>query len=304
MTHSLPGAHDLPSWKLRMLGRIQNTAAERAKASEHGFPQYERADGAGDLKVQTWRTHLLVLASDLHELERHARAMGVPEGALEAVREAGEWGLRWGESVHSPPLTRRSEEPVRSFMVDGIANDVWEIEHMAVIRVEHELRNHTRRFPHDPEATAQFDRNMAALWERAAASAAVIELTGAEAHEIWGRDAHGWRHLSAVTVHTYSDVDLYERWRTLAWGGREHTVRRTTDNLGVSTGTDGPRPPLPEVLIDRAREALSTRADDPRAEDPVEAALASTVQASWVNEPDGHDGPVPRDPGHPVEPEL
>ncbi|MFE9575306.1 hypothetical protein ACFYO1_02885 [Nocardia sp. NPDC006044] len=306
MTHSLPGLQELPSWKLRLLEKIQNTAADRAKALEHAFPVHEPGDGAGDLKIQNWRTHLLVLASDLHELQLRARAMGVPHSAVEAVREAGQWGLRWGDSVHSPAVMRYGEPPELAFLVDRIVKDVWDLEHMAVIRVEHELRNHNRRFPHDPEAAAQFDRNMAALWQRASASAAVVLLSGVEAEEIWGRDEHGWRDLAEVTVRTYSDADLYERWRTLAWRGREHTLGRTTDNLGLSAGTDlpGHHPPLPEALIERAREALSTESDGQGAGDQVEVALASTGEASWINEPDGHNDPPPRDPGPPVELEL
>ncbi|WP_159080551.1 hypothetical protein [Nocardia suismassiliense] len=305
MNRPIPEVENLPSWKLRLLETIQNTAADHAKAARHGFPDHEPHDGGGDIKVQTWRTHLLVLRADLHEIELRARGVGVPSAAIEAAREAGEWGQRWGDSVHSPPVMRHGEEPVRAHMVSGIAADVWQLEHMAMIRVAHETRCHDRRFPHDPRAVEQFDRNMAALWQRAAAVAQVIELTGTEARELWGRDRHGWQQLGEVTVGSYSDTELYERWRTHTWRGLEHNARRGTDNLGVPAGTDlaGPRPPSPPILIEHATEALSMQSAGRRADSQVEAALANTPEPTWTEEP-GPDPNPTREAGHGVDRDL
>ncbi|WP_378741200.1 hypothetical protein [Nocardia brasiliensis] len=306
MTRPIPASQDLPSWKLRLLEKIQNTAADHAKALRHAFPDYDPPDGAANIKVQTWRTHLMVLRSDLREIELHATGVGVPSAAIAAAREAGQWGQRWGDSMHSPPAMRHGEEPVRAHMVGGIAQDVWQLEHMAVIRVEHQIRNHDHRFPYDAAATSQFDRNMAALWQRAAAVAQVVELSRVEAQEIWGRDHHGWRHLSAVTVHTYDDAELYERWRTYTWRGLEHSARRDTDNLALSSGTDlsSLGPPRPAVLIDNATDALSTQSAGQRADSQVEAALANPPETTWTAEPSAERDAISRDPGHGASHEL
>ncbi|MFI6041944.1 hypothetical protein ACIA8C_09935 [Nocardia sp. NPDC051321] len=120
------------------------------------------------------------------------------------------------------------------------------------------------------------------------------------------RDHHGWKQLSAVTVQTYSDIELYERWCPHIWRGLEHEARRGTENLGVSAGTDlmSPRPPRPEIMIVNATEALSTQSAEHGTEVQIVAALANSPQASATEEPSTDPDPTTRDPGRDADHEL
>ncbi|WP_063043320.1 hypothetical protein [Nocardia pseudovaccinii] len=305
MSEPIPEIEGLPSWKLRLLERIQNASADHVRVLLQGHPTYEAHYGSGEVPMQTWRTHLLALAADRHEIEIHASAVGVPAAAIAQAREMGTRGLRWGDSVHSPPTTRHGEDPVRAHLIEGIAADVWQLEHMAAINVAHRLRSVDGRFPPDPTAQAQFDRNMAALWTRAKDTGHVIGLTGDERAEIWGRDDAGWTHLAAATVHRYSDAALHERWRTYTWRGIEHEARRSIDNLAADRAQDPGMalPPAPHQLVERATQALTgtaTRGEvsaEVRIDIAVDAALAVDPAVGWDSEPVSEPETRPPEPG-------
>ncbi|MGQ4618991.1 hypothetical protein [Nocardia sp. R7R-8] len=262
MSHPLPDGEGLPSWKLRLLERIQDTAADHTRVLRQGCPIYQPRYGSGDeVQLHTWRSHLRALEADRSEIELHAAAVGVPESAITAARVAGVRGLRWADSAHSPNTMRRGEDPVRAHMVEGIAADVWQLEHMAAISVEYRLRGLDDIGADDPGAREQFDRNMAAVWTRANETAHVVGLSAAERAQLWDRDSAGWLKLVSVTVRGYDDPALLERWRVYAWRGIEHDARRALDPLAgqaVTSPEPSGAPPAPQLLIDCAAEALST----------------------------------------------
>jgi hypothetical protein len=301
MSEPIPGMEGLPSWKLRLLERIQNTSADHVRVLLQGHPTYEPHHGSGEIPMQTWRTHLRALAADRHEIEIHASAVGVPAAAIAQAREMGERGLRWGDSVHSPPTTRHGEDPVRAHMVEGVAGDVWQIEHMTAISVAHRLRSADGRFPPDPGAHEQFERNMAALWTRANDTGHVIGLTGDERAELWGRDWEGWKQLVRATVHRYSDAALHERWRAYAWGGIEHEARRDIDNLAAGPALEGPGAglPTPEDLIEYATEAVINGPDGAgrNISAAIGDALSQDLTASRDSQPDAEPDIRPPEPG-------
>ncbi|MGV9822952.1 hypothetical protein [Nocardia xishanensis] len=297
MNQPLSEVERLPSWKLGLLERIQNTAAEHARVLVNGHPVYQSHYGSGDVQIQSWRTHLRALAADRAEIEIHAAAVGVPDAAIAQVRSAGLRGQRWEDSVASSRAMRDGDNPVRAQLVDGIAGDVWQLEHMAAIHVAHQLRGFDGRVPRDAEADSQFDRNMTALWSRAADAAIVAGLTGRERDQLWERDPAGWQHLAALTVCSYSDAELHERWRVYAWGGIEHEVRRSSDHLTFNDRSQGDLeagPPAPHVLIYRATQALLTgptqEGTDEQIDTAVGAALPHDPSVGWdseaVTEPD------------------
>lgn len=308
MSELIPGIEGLPSWKLRLLERIQNTSADHVRVLLQGHPTYESHYGSGEIQMQTWRTHQRALAADRHEIEIHASAVGLPPAAIAQARELGERGLRWGDSVHSPPTMRHGEDPVRAHMVEGIANDVWQLEHMATISVAHELRSRDGRFPPDPAAQQQFDRNMAALWTRANDIGYVIGLTADEHHQLWGRDQAGWAQLVAATVHRYGDAALHERWRTYTWRGIEHETRRSIDNLATDRmQNSGVAPsPTPNQLIERATQALtgtttlSQAGADRSIDRAVDVGLPVDPVAGWDSEPASEPDIRPPEPGSSV----
>ncbi|MGO4613025.1 hypothetical protein AB4305_03615 [Nocardia sp. 2YAB30] len=300
----------LPSWKLRLLERIQDTSTDHARVLLQGYPTYEPHDGSGEIPMQTWRTHLRALDADRTEIEIHAAAVGVPAAAIAHARAAGQRGLRWADSVHSPRIMRHGQDPVRAHMIEGISNDVWQLEHMAAISVEHQLRGLHDGFAPDPAAAGQFDRNMAALWTRANETAHIIGLTGAECTELWDRDRAGWLKLVSVTVRGYDDAALRERWRAYAWRGIEHEARRSIGTLAAGRVTlhePGVAPPTPHLLIDRATEALTTTTPSEVAASmgqAVDAALPPDLAATWENEPATEPDIRPPELGSSVEHDL
>jgi hypothetical protein len=309
VSRPIPDLERLPSWKLRLLERIQNTAADHTRVLHQGYPNYQPHYGSGEIQVQTWRTHLRALEADRIEIEIHAAAVGLPQTAITAARAAGQRGQRWGDSVHSPPTMRHGEDPVRAHMVEGIAADIWQLEHMAAVKVEHRLRGLDDTVADDPAAREQFDRNMAALWTRANETAHVIGLSAEERAQLWERDGAGWLKLVSVTVRGYDDTALSERWRTYAWRGIEHDVRRSIDTLAVDqamTQEPGTAPPTPHLLIDRATEALSTITPGQVAAEAgigaaVDAALPADLTAVWDSEPASEPDIRPPESGSSVE---
>ncbi|WP_435592144.1 hypothetical protein [Nocardia sp. bgisy118] len=290
MNQPLPELERLPGWKVRLLERIQNLSAVHAQVLMQGHPEYHPHYGEGDIPIQSWRAHLRALEADRGEIEIHATAVGVPATAIAEAQAAGQRGLQWDEVSHAVPTLRHGEDPVRH-MVDGIASDVWQLEHMAVISVEHRLRGFDGRVARDAGADAQFDANMVALWARANTTAHVIGLTAEEGSQLWERDRAGWQHLAGV-VRGYDDAELHERWRTYAWPGIEQQARRGSDHLVFAHQTHAEldlAPPTPHVLIHRATEAISTI--DPTMStttaeigSAVGAALPDDSGRDWVSE--------------------
>ncbi|MGY1898398.1 hypothetical protein [Nocardia gipuzkoensis] len=309
MSQPSPELEGLPSWKLRLLERIQNTAADHTRVLRQGYPTYQPHYGSGEIPIQTWRTHLRALEADRGEIELHAAAVGLPDSAITAARAAGQRGVRWGDSVHSPRTMRHGEDPVRAHMVEGIAADIWQLEHMAAISVEHRLRGLDDTVADDPAAREQFDRNMAALWTRANETAHVVGLSAGRRAALWERDGAGWLKLVSVTVRGYDDAGLQERWRAYAWPGIEHEALRAVDTLAtdqVTRQVPGVVPPTPEVLLDRAAEALSTVTPGQVAAEAglgaaVDAALPADLTAVWDSEPAGEPDIRPPETGSSIE---
>ncbi|MFF0528696.1 hypothetical protein ACFYT3_09915 [Nocardia amikacinitolerans] len=304
MNHSLSGLERLPSWKVRLLERIQNLSAVQARVLLQGHPEYQPHYGEGHIPIRTWRAHLRELEADRTEIELHASAVGVPAVAIAEVRAAGQRGLQWDDSAHAAPTLRHGEDPARAQLLEEIASDVWQLEHMAVISVEHRLRGFDGRVARDGGADAQFDANMVALWERANTAAHVIGLTGEEASQLWERDPAGWQQLAAM-VRGYDDAALHERWRTYAWPGIEAQARRGSDNLVFARETGAQldlAPPTPHALIHHATEAIPTI--DPTMSAPaagigsaVEAALPDDSGRSWGSEASAQTDHRTTDPG-------
>ncbi|WP_216917772.1 hypothetical protein [Nocardia noduli] len=259
---------DLAGWKAGLLARIQERGTEHARLLYRGYPDYDPGFGRGDVAIQTWRAHLRDLEAEQQELIVRAGASAIPHSAILAAIDNGAAGRRWGESVNDPPTTRHGEDPVRAQMIAAIAEDVWTLEHMAVIAIEREHREVGD--PTDSEGHRQYLINMDLLWERVDSVAALAELTQPERDQLWGRDAHGWDRLVEFSVEGYDDLELEQIWRTHAWAGIAWDLHRSIDNMAAdparSRVTDAARPPTPQVLLERAREAVTVAAEaDPEA---------------------------------------
>ena len=301
MSRPIPEADSLPSWKLRLLERIQNLAAERTQVLRQGYPIYQPHYGSTEIPVQTWRTHLRALEAECQEVTVHAVAVGVADTAIQSVWTAGAQGSRWGDSVHSPRTMRHGEDPIRAGMVEDLADDIWRLEHMAAIAAERKFRGQEPHHVGDDPVLDQFDRNLAAVWTRATHTARVLGLTDAERADLWGRDEAGWQQLVEVTVMGYDDAELEERWRTYGWRGVEHQARQDIDRLaaGRIPQMPGTEPPHPRLLVEHATTAVETfGSHDPAPDlDTGEAAEeAPAAGAIWDATSDSATGADPRWP--------
>ncbi|MEV0027912.1 hypothetical protein [Nocardia sp. NPDC050793] len=289
----------LASWKVRLLERIQNLSADHARVLLRGHPDYQPHYGDGHIPIQNWHSHLRALAAERAEIEDHAAAVGISAVAIAEARAVGQRGLQWDDSVHAARTHRHGEDPERAAMIDQIAADVWQLEQMAVITVEHRLRGFDGRVPRDPAADAQFDANMVALWARADTAARRAGPTGDEAAELWERDPAGWQAV-AMRVRGFDDAELHQRWRTYAWPGIEHSARRTSEHLTAAEAAL--TPPTPHVMIHHATNAITTidptlMATNDGLSTAVRAALPQSVALDWDSEPATEPEHRPPEPG-------
>ncbi|WP_109524867.1 hypothetical protein [Nocardia aurea] len=266
MDEPSPELEALPGWKLRLLERIHDTSAEHQRILTENYPSFGSGDRSGDLALHTWRTNLRALESDRAELETRAAAAGLPATAIERARAAGQSGDGWADGAHIARGVSGGLDRVRGYMVDGVAADVWQLEHMAAINAERRFgRPPSRIVQHpDPGEVDQFGRNMAALWTRVNEAAHAIGLSREERAQLWERDSEGWQRLVALTVGIYDDAGLQERWRAYAWPGIEHEARRDVDSLaaGSRPGREpGVTPPTPHLLIEHASNAVIATRD-------------------------------------------
>ncbi|MBF6125537.1 hypothetical protein [Nocardia brasiliensis] len=278
---------DLPYWQLRLLEQLQNTVAGHRRLLLDGPGPYQAEHGSGEIQLQLWQTDLRWLAGQRFELLGRARATaGLPDTALSYALKQGARQRRW-DAEHYRTGDRGGEDPDRARMVESLAGDIWSLEHMAAIRVQHRIRRTAGQLPHHSRAEAQFDRNLNAIWQRAATTAGLLELSETECAQLWCRDTAGWRRLFEVSVDRYTAAGLYERWHALAWAGIEHDLRRSIDNLGatgVALGDPGPRPPRPEVLIGRASAIHVAPSPGQSTDELIQTALPHEPSTLWDNE--------------------
>lgn len=293
----------MPPWQTRLLERIQDVSVDHAQVLRRGFPSYNPAFGGAEVPLQTWRAGLRALEADRSEVEIRARGVGIPEQMIAEARALGSRGVRWSERQPPPPDPARGEAGVREAMVDGVAADVWQLEHMAAISTAHRHRLAAQGIHSEahPISVSQLQSNMFALWNRAGALARAAGLSAEERTQLWDRNSEGWQRLVQATVHTYDDAALEERWRAYGWRGIEHDARTTVQTLNpgsdLSAGTaTQPLPPLPHLMIQRAEQALENpgaSAETPSGQigAAIDAALPMGAEHSWGPEPVGETTP-------------
>ncbi len=258
MSHPLDGAEMLPLWQLRLLEQIQSISELHHRTVFHAYPQYSATYGAGSVQLETWRTHLRAVEDERAELVLHARGVEVPERMIDYAAQVGGRGVRWGET---PETARLSVAPpgkdlVSQGYIEQIAGDVWRLEQAALVRAEHLHRVHTGALPDDEAVARQLHNNMAALWRRATGSVALITIEQVDVGQLWGRGPKSWQRLAELTVASYTDTQLQQRFGVLAWKGIEADVSRNFDTLPSTSANIGP--PTPMELADRAEAALAT----------------------------------------------
>ncbi|MFE2999736.1 hypothetical protein ACFXG4_32645 [Nocardia sp. NPDC059246] len=278
-----------PAWRLRLLERIQDLAADRARVLHQG---YQTGAGGGDAAVLAWRTQLHLLADAREEVETHATAIGIAAEHIDDARLLGNRGFR----VHSDA---RSGNPVREKMIDDVVADTWQLQHMAALHVVGALHPGTIGPGTDSEAAAQFERNMAAVWMRATAVSHAISLTAEERAGMWATDTTGWQRVLAATVDTYDTQDLEERWRVYAWPGLADEAHRDLRALGIDPADAfAPEPiPSPRAIYEQISIALDASDDAALAhtiDTAIDAALPVEAELGWIPEsPDVSNNSLP-----------
>lgn len=307
----------LPPWKARLLEKVQNRSVDHSRVLRRGYPTYNLAHGKDDMPIRVWQAHLRELGAERGDAVIRARGSGIPEPMVAQARALGEHGIRWNQRQPPPPEPARGGDAAREAMIDSVASDVWQLEHMAAVTAAHRQRLAGRGIHSEaePVAASQIHANMSALWVRAADTSYAADLTDAERAQLWGRDEQGWRTLVEATVDIYGDGVLEQQWRSHAWPGIEYEAQNGMYHLGggepVNTVDPGQLPPAPQVMIGNAQHALdAARADDldtagQRSEKAIAAArLDELSHPSWGSEPVGEPTITPPGLTPGLEPEL
>ncbi|WP_051021592.1 hypothetical protein [Nocardia araoensis] len=308
----------LPPWKVRLLENIQELSVERAHLLRRGYPTYTSGNDS-EFQIQSWRSRLRTLDAIRGDAEIHARAEEVPPQWIEAARMLGRHGVRWAERDPAPPRPPRGPGARRAWVLNTLADDVWQLEHMAALTAARraQLAAQDIHSEPDPLLASQFHTNMTAIWQRACQLAVAVDLLDSERGQLWGRNARGWDALLTATVHAYDEDTLEERWLTHAWPGIEREAPEVVDNLRDSIDRSRDQvlyadrlPPRPQQLIQHAiHHWWYNTADDgvghaTRAEPDdaaVIAALPDELELAWstepATEPEPGAAPAPREPG-------
>ncbi|MFE3228588.1 hypothetical protein [Nocardia sp. NPDC059228] len=288
-----------PRWRLRVLDRIQNLAADRVRVLQQG---YQITGMNGDAQVLAWRTQLHLLADARAEVEAHARAVGIADAHIEDARLLGHRGFRVYSDAHAG-------NPVRDKMIDGVADDTWQLQHMAAIHMVGALWPSPIGAGAGSQVAAQFERNMAAVWMRATAVSHAISLTAEEYAGMWATDVPGWQRVLAATVDTFDHAGLEERWRIYAWPGLAEEAHRDLRALGIDPAEAfAPDPiPLPHTMYEQASAAIDAAGHTVMAQvidHAIDTALPTEAELAWTTEPaEGSGGSAPPvDPSPGAEP--
>ncbi|MGW5440554.1 hypothetical protein [Nocardia asteroides] len=253
MSHPLSGAEDLSSWQLRLLQRIHTVSYEHWRVLRNP-PTWTR--GSGEIPLRNWRAGLAAREAERGELELLATAIGVPEPMITEARAAGGRGVRWGDNQATADLSlvEPGGHATRTAFLEQVARDVWQLEHIALVRAEYLHREHLGRVPDDEAGIRQLHDNMAAVWTRATATAMHAGTDNNDRARLWGRDAASWERIARLTAARYSDVELQARFHEFAWKGIEADAVRDFRNLALSGLAVGP--PEPTRMADSAEAAL------------------------------------------------
>ncbi|WP_433678809.1 hypothetical protein [Nocardia sp. CA-119907] len=235
-----------------MLDRIRDLASEQWRiARDHDLipPWPQKPDPALD----HLRMHLVDLKKQEDELTVRARASGIRRTDVDLAANVFVWG-----HVSAPVL--EGEEAVRAQLIDAIAADLWTLEHMAAVATDRRWRYRNDPSVPDTKEQQRYERNMSAIWKRAAATASVAGLRDHEQAELWGRDELGWINLFHETTYFYNERELEDRWHEYADPGTATSVTNTTaaSTVDLQRPADpGGQPPSMQALMDRAADALN-----------------------------------------------
>ncbi|MGV9678786.1 hypothetical protein ACWDSJ_26180 [Nocardia sp. NPDC003482] len=274
-----------PAWVTRLLAQIQTLSRHLSEVVSQG---YDTSLVGSDASIQAWRAQIHAIAATRSEAETRALALGVGRARVDTARDRGRRGIR--------PRIPVSADPVRDKMVDGVASDVWQVQHMAAIAAARNRLVRAGELPElDPDVAEQWARTMDALWDRAREVGDAIALTPAEYDGMWVRDLEGWRRIHDVLEYSYDIDGLQERWWVYAWPGIAIEAHRDIAVLGARLARGEVIDPLPiphsrDMLVD-AHQALPPT---PTPDRPADEIWSSGPGTDWAD-------PGEVSPAHPAE---
>lgn len=292
-------------WQSQLLMRIRLLAAEHTRIFDAGWDNFEALSGDSDSR-RAWQTHLDGLEAQREQAEQTALTAGIEPAWIEDAREIGIRSTRprVDAGVRQNPSR---DNAAQDFYVDMLHLDLWHLERMAAISAARADRIATGRwsFGTNPEAAAQFARNMQLRYERVTALAHAAHITAHEADVLWGASAEGERRGHAIHLETYDELALVNEWNSYAKTSGELAVPPyipTDPDTGTPIAGAEVTPPTPQQMIDTAAASLRAQfidaaLDQADATDPAAAAaITEAVDAAlpdgehaWDSEPD-HPG--------------
>ncbi|MET9491162.1 hypothetical protein [Nocardia sp. NPDC006630] len=265
---------------------------DRAKATQQSTGQVPPASWYEDLhgRARLWQA-----------LENAAADAGVPAAWITQCRQRADLGMAWRGDLH----WRETQFIDRDQLLSDLRQKVRHVQDMAAVKAVYGERG-----AQSEVGTAQmFDRKLRVLSQRINAVAAVLEVSEAEAEQLWG--AHSWS-AAAESVRDHSPLTLAGRWRAHA---RTETTELALqaialDDAGIAPGAQAlPEPGDMTELIQHHLSAvtppeLSAVAAEPGAQitEAIDAAgITSDTSTELVNTEDTDRVPLsPIVPG--VEP--
>ncbi|MBF6331819.1 hypothetical protein [Nocardia transvalensis] len=246
---------DEPAWRVRLLQQIQDLAAHRTGMLRRGYQQFH---GHDELAREGWRAELILVEEICGDLERRALASGIPRPWIDDVLVLGRRGIRYIDHYPDPRVgTNRAREA----LIERLADDVWHLQHMAVIAAARRDRLYGQGVLAEPQpaAAGQFERNMITYWTRASGIAGSIDLTRLERKQLWASTVDDWRRIVAATTATYDDLELNLWWLGHAHAGIERMLGSSLDpftTTAIIGDIRGHTLPTPTDMIAAAEEAL------------------------------------------------
>ncbi|MEV6096200.1 hypothetical protein [Nocardia sp. NPDC051981] len=291
-----PPTESIERWKIDLLQRVHDLAAEFRRIDDLGAAGYDGTDGDG---TKDWLDHLDALSAVREATERIALSAGIPQPWIERARTVG------AEYTPTPPpdLSEQPANEAKQFYLDMLSVDVWNLQRMAYVAAARELRETegSYEFGTAPFARAEYQHNMQLLHLRVRALADAAQLTHADAEKLWGAAENAdLQQVTAVAVNSWDNLTLEFAWRQYTQPNPASTVPPylDADYHGERPLAHGAiSPPTPEQLITEAAQTLRVYPFDPPTaqwdiEIAVDVAIPADTEWQWGPEPPPSDTTV------------
>jgi len=300
MTGPTPRPAAEPAWKANLLDTVQRLAF----AHRHVYrQQFQPGAGTGSGREQAQHYGLKTLGYLRAEAEAHARVAGLDPAQIVEARSKGLRGIVPQDRIAHAPRTANA---MRELLIGEVANELWVLEHMAVLEAARLQTGTEGLFAADLATVKNYHRNAITLWRRATTIASGLDLSAAEQDGMWATSAEQWRTIAAGTIHPHDAEVLEARWRRYAVSLDQPSVHEIEQARRLMAELGGQEVPIPRwntMLVQAADAVASTRStsEHPIGE-AIHAALPEGPGREWTPPADPDNRPDPTGSEH--RPEL